>query len=93
MMLFILLILIITLSLKNSFNINYDIKRNKNSNIQKCYSYYLKYVQSIQNKNNYTVSFNEYVEYWLINNETNDIIYEIVCKYIYENYPKKNLRT
>ena len=90
-MLFILII--ITLSLVNSFNIDYDIKRNKNSNIQECYSYYLKNVQSIQNKNNYTVSFNEYVEYWLINNETNDIIYETVCKYIYENYSKKNLRT
>lgn len=85
------LIITISLSFVYSFNINYDIE--KNNNFKECYLYYLKYVQSKQNKDNYIVSFNEYAEYWLIDNESNEIIYEYVCEYIYDNYPKKLLRT
>lgn len=84
------LIITITISLVYSFNINYDIE--KNNYFKECHLYYLKYVQPKQNKNNYIVSFNEYVEYWLIDNESNEIIYDYVCQYIYHNYSKKLLR-
>lgn len=60
----------------------------------KCYLHYVKYVQPSQNKNDYVVTFDDYLEYWSYGeDETKDELYQRVCNYIYDKYPAKYLRT
>ena len=57
-----------------------------------CSRHYMNMVYPLQSKNNIPVYFNEYLEYWWDTVESEKDLINKVCKYIYEKYPKKNLR-
>jgi hypothetical protein len=78
---FLLIIIIISL-----------IKINKSTiNNSECINYYLKYIQPIQNKDIYNVTFEEYIEYWWNHEESKEDFINKICCDIKLKY-KKNLR-
>jgi hypothetical protein len=80
---FILIIILISL-----IKINKSVNDINNS---ECMGYYLKYIQPIQNKNMYNVTFEEYIEYWWNREESKEELVDRICYDIKLKY-KKNLR-
>jgi hypothetical protein len=55
----------------------------------KCYYHYIKHVQINHSKKNKTTSFYDYLEYFWDLEESEEELYERICKKIMKEYPKK----
>jgi hypothetical protein len=71
-----------------SHNINFNVLALKDID---CLNYYETNVVT-RYKSLSDVPFYEYLEYWWNSEETDDELLERVCNFIYEKYPKRNIR-
>ena len=90
-----LILPILTLSIDNNYQNKLTNKINFNDLALKdidCLNYYETNVITRYKSFN-DIPFNEYLEYWWNSEETDDELLERVCNFIYQKYPKKNIRT